>query len=106
MYKVVYLPDQQNIVVDLIQEDQDITVNGAALLETEVEALPEATAEAIQHIKDNPYKSFKLHKVENGQVVCRTVQDLESLPFAEWTRDYSVVEPEPQEPVVEEETPE
>lgn len=104
--KVAYLPNQNNIVVDCIDESQDITLNGATLLEGEVEVLPTPPQEIINFIKANSYQRFSLHKVENGEVVCRTVEDLEANPYAEWTRDYQIVVPEPEQPVVEEEPPE
>jgi hypothetical protein len=109
MFKVIYLPSQNNIVVDMIDASDNVTVgNGASLLEVPLEDLPEISQEALQHIKENSYTSFKLHKVENGEVLPRTAAELQVLPSVDWERLVEPIEPiieeEPvEEPPVEEE---
>lgn len=101
MYKVIYLPEENNIVVDIMEESQEFVINdGAAMIDVVDNTLPEVPKEISDYVKANPYTSFRLHKVVDGQVVVRTVEDLQQQPYATWTRDITYLEPE--EEVVEE----
>lgn len=91
MIQAIYLPANDNVVVGTISADQNSTVgNGAAVLGTPINDLPEPSQEIKDYITSNSNKSFNLWVVDGDSVRVRTIAELSVSSLVEW--DFSVEE--------------
>ncbi len=86
MFKPVVIEQNgQKVLVGFVPADATSVV-GAEICSLSVSnhACPEVGADIREFIDSNPQRSFDLHKVVNGQIVCRTVEELKNSTFIDW----------------------
>jgi hypothetical protein len=90
---VTIAQNSQNVLVGWVPEEA-AAVSEAQLQSTvfENQACPEPSAEIRRFIDMNPNRSFDLHKYVDGQIVCRTVVELQVSEFTEWQYNWQPAE--------------
>jgi hypothetical protein len=89
-YKVVTIKqNDQDVLVGFVDESA-VQVEGADLWQNifESEAVPAPCSAVKACVCDNSYRSFNIYKLEHGQIVCRTMEELENSEYLDWNFNF------------------
>ena len=77
----------QKVLIDLVPLKHD-KIDGVTIEDFTVPTkdVCEPCPEVRKYVNDNCNRSFNLHKVENGEIVCRTIEELEQSTYISWQR--------------------
>lgn len=94
---VVKEQNGQKVLMDFVPEEA-ISVEGAELCNFVVQskACPEPGSDVRKLIDANPTRSFDLHKVVDGAIVCRTTDELLASEWMNWEFNWTAPAPPPQ----------
>ena len=87
---VVKIQNDQQVLVGFVPEEA-ATVEGAKLLHVvyDDQSAPEPSKEIKDFISKNSDRNFDLHKVVDGEIVCRTVAELQNSTWIDWPYNFS-----------------
>lgn len=85
----------QKVLINIVADDSLEPV-GAELIALSSADYPETSPEVRAFIDQNPNRSLNLHKVVEGAIVLRSIEELEASEFLTWTWAFNP--PPPPEP--------
>lgn len=104
-HKIVTIKqNDQEVLVGWVPEEA-YTVNGGTLhdMVLENQACEAPGNDVKQLVMNNSNRSFDLHKVVDGKIVCRTVEELSASEWIDWNHNWEPEEEEQEEaPAIEE----